>query len=277
MEWARVKTILIWFMLAVNAILLIVFFQRRIEASAMEKQNRQNLVDLLAQRGVSISAEVIPDEATTAQAYEVPRETEKELALVEKMIGTAQAQDAGGNIMLYAGERGSASFRGEGNFDITFSEPVTMQGRDDVQAGVREYLDQLGFAMTDEGRILSVDDVMGVRFTQSFDGKPVFNAQMFVQIDSGGSVIGISGRWVMGAPEPLGGQSMKSTAYALLAFVRNMQQAQTPCDDITDMQLGYFVSSGSRGNAGLTPVWQITANGTQYYIEAMTGKMILNN
>jgi len=273
-EWGRVKTILIGFLLLVNAILLVVYVQRRSETAAIEEEDKQNLVRLLEARGVSVSADVLPDSGETAAVYELPRNLEQELALVERILGQAEAADQGGNIMLYESEAGNARFRGEGNFDFTFSQPLALDLPKDMLRGVEDFLRQAGYAINGDNRLIPVDNGYYAVFGQEIDGYPIFDQNMTAQLSADGALAGLSGRWVMGTPVRIQEQSAKSAAFALLSFVDILENAGTPCSQITEVKLGYITDSAGNGYVRLTPVWRITADGVMRYVDSLTGNLV---
>lgn len=274
MQWTRVKNILILLMLIINALLLGVFLSRQAGQASVRKNSAQDLVAVLREQGVTMLPESIPDDTRPLYSLEAVRDEAFERAVALYLLQDAQAEDQGGNIIVYTGQNGTAAFRGGGNIELALTQPFDTGGAPDAGQAARQLLGRMGFDLTG-AQITSVATGSGhtVEIRQSVSQLPVYNCRLAVSLDENNKLLQLSGRWTAGTPAQADTQATKSAAYALLKFIDAMRRAGTPVSDIAVMETGYVTTTAAPGLIRLLPVWHIVASGADYYINALTGAL----
>ena len=98
MEWSKLKNIILIMLAAVNLCLLFFVVQREWRDSANQRQNRQQAVDFLTDRGIQIHEGQLPDDQMVPRPQTVERDQEEESRLATQLFGedvVVQARGAG--------------------------------------------------------------------------------------------------------------------------------------------------------------------------------------
>lgn len=107
MEWSKLKNIILIMLAAVNLCLLFFVVQREWRDSANQRQNRQQAVDFLTDRGIQIHEGQLPDDQMVPRPQTVERDQEEESRLATQLLGedvVVQARGAG----VYRYQNGAA-------------------------------------------------------------------------------------------------------------------------------------------------------------------------
>ena len=140
MESSKIKNILIAILLFVNLGLLGLIWNDHQQSRENTRQAMESLERVFANRGISMEQVDLP-ENSALMTYGMSRDLDREQKLVEQVLGTVTVEDQGGNIMYYYGEKGQASFRGTGDFEILFSDGA-VTGEEDPAATAKKMLPQ---------------------------------------------------------------------------------------------------------------------------------------
>ena len=260
MDWRRVKSILIIFMLIINLALLTLLVWRRVSDRHVAARAREEMHALLEGQGLHAPPGVIPDENVSATALEVTRDPAIEQALVAVLIGEVTPENLGGNIITYQGAGGSAGFQTGGEFAVLSEAPILLPAGESVT-------ERIGLLLQGWGGQLPPEQ-MGdgtVTVTQVVNGLPVWGNGIVVALE-GDSVAALSGCWVSGTLATLAQQGM-SAGYCLLRYAAEMQEQRT----VEEIQLGYYAAAIDPETVQLTPVWRVRFSGEHLFLDALTG------
>lgn len=257
MDWRRVKTILILFMLAVNFALLLLWGTRLYAANSARAKGDEALLSLLWEQGLTAELGVLPDETVMAYTLEIPRDPELERSLVEELLGACEAENTGGNRIAYVSENGEAIFDTGGDLRIRPNEPLPFGEKQDALEAASALLNRWGGQSEPEPR------GGGVSVTQRISGLPLWNGEMRLS-QSGRGFTELSGRWVLGAPSAVLSQPGHSAGFCLLRFGSNREHT------VLAVELGYASAAVSPEIVRLTPVWRVTMEDGVHFINAVT-------
>ena len=173
MEWSKLKNIILIMLAAVNLCLLFFVVQREWRDSASQRQNRQQAVDFLADRGIQIHEGLLPDDQMVPRPQTVERDQEEESRLAAQLLGedvVVQARGAG--VYRYQNGAGALQFHSDGSFSAELS-PASFPLGADRERSCLDLLAQIGF----EGEAAAREEnTLTVR--QSWEGLPLFNHQV---------------------------------------------------------------------------------------------------
>ena len=270
MNWPRIKWLLIVMLLLGNLVLAGFYLTRRAESVRDDEQALNTLRDVLAERGVSLTPEVMAQLFTDARRLYAPRDQDREAGLADALLGQTTRSDLGGRIFAYDSSSGWAQFRSGGQFEVMWTAPRQTEGSPENDAAL--LLRAAGFPDDTPPEVRQSDDGTTVTLYQSWDGLPVFDGKAQLSYDAGGTLTALSGQWLWGDPLPAGDEMpCPVLATTLLRFSGAQRSAGTPVSTIQKAQLGYFISAGPSEYICLTPVWRLTADGRVMYADAETG------
>ena len=270
METSKVKNIMIVILLGLNLFLaaLVVLDQSESERAAASSQ--ESVRQVLGQYGVGLS-EDIDMSAPAPQAYTVRRDMEKELALMQELLGSVRAEDLGGNIRYYYSAAGQASARGTGELDVLFTSGSTPRGRD-TAATAAKVLKKLGGEGCAELASVSVSGTSTVvEMPYMFSGGVVFNSRMTLTFGQSGLLM-ISGVRLFDTAVPSGTQTMNALT-AIVRFAEVIGESGYVCSELLGLDSGYIMTVTVSGESTLTPVWRFTTDTGSIYINAATGSV----
>lgn len=268
MSWSKLKTIIIYILLLLNLFLLGLVGMNRIRARRYQTAALTEAAAVLERNNILVQWEELPREMKLSPVT-VARDLAKEEQLVRAFLGEdAAAEASGGGLYLYQGAAGSASFRGNGEFTVTFNEPV------DLGTAPREMLGHLDL---DVGRVWEEEDTSSAE--QSLNGVPVYAAGSSVQgpagmtfaHDSEGRLRTVYGRLFLGktaaVPEE---EKPVSVSTALMAFLNFVVDNGDVCGRITDMAPVYRAGGDP---VKLTPAWLIRTGTGGYFVDAVSAEV----
>lgn len=251
MDWSKVKTGMILSLLAVNLLLLGVQVVRIGQERSMERRNEERLAVVLQENGVSVSEKcVLPPSTPQGAVVVMSRDLEAERALAVSLFGEELKEQEQGDNRQFESSQGWIWFRGNGNLDLSVSQPGALTERSLAQA--------LGVSGLDESQ--AVD--------QRYGEYRIFNGGIQATLNQDGSVAAAAGRWVLGTDVQESTQSVRSGTAALLSFAA-LYGEQEPV--LEEAELGYLVAVSKPEYLELMPVWRFRAGGEDYYINAVTG------
>ena len=150
MSWSRLKTIIIYILILLNLFLLALVGMNRLRAWHYQTEALTEAAAVLERNNIQVQWEQLPREMKLP-AVTLTRDLAKEEQLVRAFLGeNVTASASGGGLYVYTAgtESGRANFRGNGEFSVTCSEPLSQS------ATPRELMVQLGL---DIGRVWEED------------------------------------------------------------------------------------------------------------------------
>ena len=116
------------------------------------------------------------------------------------------------------------------------------------------------------------EDVV-LRFRQSWNGAPVFSCEVeFIYRD--GYLTALRGTLLMAAEGTAEAGQTLTLPTALMRFSEGLGATGDVCSAIRAMEPGYRGTAQSlSGGARLTPVWLVTTDTANYYLDCVTGAL----
>lgn len=252
MDSGRLKTAAIIILLMVNLAFGWLLLSQRRNESAQQAQTRKELVQVMANMGITMEESAIPRE-TVLRKYSLTRDMALETALVQAFLGAAAGQDLGGNIHYYENENGRASFRNSGDFEILVSLPGG----------------SIETRLAENGLILARKED---EYFCLLDEREVFNCRIRLSALEGDSYR-IYGRCMLGTLQPGKTVSLLGAATLLLRFQDQAEETGKVFTQIRDIRSGYILRSAVPA-AELLPVWCIETDGGTWYVNVENGQLV---
>lgn len=268
-EWSKLKNIIILILLIVNALLLVMVVTQESSTAHYREQTLADTLAVLEQSGIQVERSAVPTASAPALTLERDRNGEADLAAA--LLGPAEEQDLGSGRFLYVSAQGSAEFRSNGNFSLSFApDAAGAQAGADLAEHALACMEKLGF----EGELLSAAPAGSqgvVVLRQLWQGRPVFSCTAELTYQDG-RLVSAAGRRLMGTPaaDPSAGEPI-SAPTALLRFLSGVSAMGDPCSRVTAIQVGYLLSAAE--TVKLTPAWYLTTDTGSYFLDTLTGEL----
>lgn len=275
MSWSKLKTIIILILLLLNLFLLVLVGANRLRAARYDAAALSGAASVLELNGIQVDRGSLPS-AMELSAVIAARDTRREAALADALLGDGvRADDPAGGLYVYRSPVGSATFRSNGEFSVTFTDPLPVPQGSDRPSQARSLLSGLELWQIDErGDTLTA--------VQQLDGSPVFptasstgqpTAGILFLYDGQGRLTQISGRLCLGdtAPDPEA-QEPITVPTALIAFYNFIVDNGDVCQSIEQMQPVYRTVTMT-DPVHLSPAWRITTDTGEYFLDAATGEV----
>ena len=259
MKTARVKSILILILTFVNVFLLVLLLDQRREEERVYRSAVTHLTALYESKGIRFEPTLLPRSASLP-ALDAARDLAAEQKLAETLLGSASVIDSGGGIYRYFNGSGLCLVRSSGALEASASLPVS-----DPAAFCASLFDAFGY------RSLSAAD--GV-FTaeRTAGGVPIYNASLRCTF-SGDTLVSVTGSFLppLSVVEALEGVDAIS---ALVNFLDYCTGSGEVCTEIRSLSCGYLLQSTVSVPLRLTPVWRVTTDVSEYYVNYQTGEIV---
>lgn len=268
MSWSKLKTIMIYILLLLNLFLLGLVGMNRLRAQRYQTAALTEAAAVLTQNNIQVRREDLPTQMKLPAAVAV-RDLEKEEQLVRAFLGEdIRVSASGGGLYVYEGEAGTASFRGNGEFSITYNGPR------DWSAAPREMMERLDL---DVGRTWEEEGLAAAE--QSLNGVPVYPsgsgnqgaAGMLFEFDSQGLLRGVSGRLLLGKLTSSQAEQSITVSTALIAFFNFVVDSGDLCRELTGMTPVYRAAAGEPVH--LTPAWRVSTDTGDYFVDAVSAEV----
>lgn len=265
MSWSKLKTIMIYILLLLNLFLLGLVGMNRLRARRYQTAAVTEAAAVLTRNNIQVRPEDLPREMKLPAVVAI-RDIQKEEQLVRAFLGEdIRANASGGGLYVYEGKVGTASFRGNGEFTITYNSPS------DWSVTPREMMERLDL---DIGRTWEKEGLAAAE--QSLNGVPVYPsssggqgaAGMTFQFDSHGQLCGVSGRLFLGKITASQEEQPISVSTALIAFFNFVVDSGDLCRELTGMTPVYRAAAGEPVH--LTPAWRISTDTGDYFVDAVS-------
>lgn len=270
MEWRKVKNIIILVLLVVNGFLLAIVGARWGEVRRYEQTALDQAALVLEQNGIRVNKTALGG-ADSLALLTAERSVSAERALAEALLGGAvSAQNQGGGLYSYGNSRGALSFRSGGRIVLRAESDPQWQ-TDDPQTLALRLFDRMGVS----GRVESaaVEDGSGtVTLCQLWEGVALFSCRVEFTFEAG-MLTAMTGTVVPGEMGDGESVSPMNLPTALLRFMEGVLERGDVCSAVESMEPGYRLTQSFSSVVRLEPVWLISTNAANYYMNAVTGQI----
>lgn len=270
MEWRRIKTIIIVILLLVNGFLLVLVGARRSEERRYEQSALTRTLQVLEENGIRITEdEILSRDAGPLRSTERSAAAEGQAAsalLGESVEGT----NRGGGLYIYHTDRGQVSFRSGGELSAVLEDDPRWRTGDPVSHAA-ELVSQMKLELEQVSAAVSGGSGQVV-YRQTVDGAPVFSCRLtFTYAD--GRLTGVDGSLLAAGSFAAESGQVLSLPTVLLRFLDDVLASGDVCSAILAVEPGYLAARSFTGAVRLTPVWRISTNTADYYVDGVTGEL----
>lgn len=262
MNWPRVKTILIFLFLAVDIMLLASIIIPSVTLSRIPQETIKNTAQVLSQRGIEISPEIIPARRESMGIVELYNIWSDPSAVAKRLIGEAGVADGS----VYRNGTKTLALNSDG---FTYENTAT-------EKTVAHELIEMGIDIRDN---LYEEGESSLRSWQTIDGKKLFESEIYAsQADS---AVTVTGYWIFSDREngviintP---DTLLDVTGVLIDFINNpLREAEVK---ITSVETGYSAGTAYRDTThklvSVSPAYKIsTDTGAYYMYDALSGNFL---
>lgn len=270
MEWPKLKNIIILILLLANLFMVSMVLIQERDAAQYREQALDNAVSVLETNGIRVNREQIPNEMEL-NVLTVERDLETEKALAQALLGTCDVSELGGGRYAYESVMGSAEFRSNGNFSITFLDGTRSTRR---TGGEEEHAANLLRDAELTAEFVSGEEIEGrivLKYYQTWQNTPIHSCVITLEYVNG-SLQSMSGLRLMGVPQSGNDKSeLISAPTALMRILNGINDLGDICNEVTAMEAGYFMTATD--TIRLIPVWYVTTDTGVYSLNALTGAL----
>ena len=268
MEGYRVKNIVIVILLIINGFLLVLVGTRRSEALRYEQAALDGSIQVLAENGITLRPEDILSR-TGHQVHTVQRDLAEENRLASTVLGEqVEGVSRGGGLYTYSSEAGQISFRAGGELSSQLAKTSHWKAADP-----ESHAETLMAALGIEYRRVEFNLLGGqgtIVYQQLLEGVPLFTCRITLTY-SDGYLTALAGN-LMAAGDLSGENSeILSLPTVLMHFLHDVLDSGDVCSAVLAVESGYLQSQSFTGTISLQPVWFISTNTTDYYVNGVTG------
>ncbi len=270
MDWSRAKTILIVFLFAVNAFLFGTYMMKENEAKKDALALQSEVVSVLLEQGISVSAESIPSEQVKIHHATV-RVSENMGDAAASLLGeTEETLEA--ERTVYTSPSGNMMFSSD-SFSLVYETGKTVKTSEEAKLLAKDIAGKLGISHTgSEISVVSAQGGYNVTIPQVFGGVRVFGADIELKISDSGSVLG-NGRFIgTGRLTRAEGKTMRVSAL-LLEFADDIKKEKEEKINISHIQYGYTAKNPAGGSVYLVPTLEISTDAGAFYVNMSDGAL----
>ncbi len=274
MEWRKLKNLIILILLMVNGFLLILVAARRGESLLYERSALEGAVQVLEGGGIHVELSGLSD-ADSLAPLNVERELDREFLMAQALLGAGavQADNRGGGLYLYQNGSGELSVRAGGELSAEMAGNPNSLADGAPERHAAQLLKKMGI----DAEQISVDEEdewTRVRFRQLWNGVPLFSCEVEFVYYYQSQLHSVQGTLLAtqaGTAEA--GQAM-TLPTALLRFLEGVTATGDVCSSIQSMRAGYRGTvQPLSGGVRLSPVWLVSTDTAQYYLDCVTGAL----
>ncbi|MCX7614277.1 MAG: hypothetical protein N2Z65_00810 [Clostridiales bacterium] len=271
MEWSKVKTILILVLFGVNLFMLLSLAKILNDEKIIQKDSLETAISIANKNGLEVSDGDIPVNLEGVVTYEIPRNEKMEAKLASSLIGKYSVESPGADTTIYRGEKGEATFRSSGHFEIKMIGDFEIpKNEGDAKTYALKIANVVGIDPLNNYVVIKGGSYR-VHLKQGIRQKEVINSDMEIQFYK--DHIELIGRWVFGDPLSTG-ETPKNTSELVLDLVNELKKQNLLPDKIKSIQTGYVAGAATVGRIKLQPVWSIECEKGQYNFDIVRGTLV---
>ncbi len=270
MEGHRVKSIIIVILLIINGFLLVLVGARHSESQRYEQAALEGSIQVLAHNGIELREDAI-SRRSGYQSCTTQRDLVLENQIASTLLGEpVEGNSRGGGLYIYSADHGQISFRTGGKLTSQLEKSPHWKTADP-----ESYSAALMSSLGIETRRIKYDVIGGngeIVYQQLQDHVPLFACQITLTYQDG-YLIDLSGNLLaMSEPSAEKGELL-SLPTVLMHFLDDVLTSGDVCSSILAVEPGYLMTQSFTSTIGLQPVWYISTNTADYYVNGITGEL----
>ncbi len=269
MNWSKVKSIMIAFLILANLSLLSYIIFEEVSVNKRNEQMAQTITSLLLTKNIKVDEKLVFESAkkTSAQSIYVDNIISDYKSFSHLVLGENVIEQ---NPFEYKSDTATITFSGD-YFEINAHKDMVLYSEKVnkviAQRIAEKYLKQLGFNIKEsEKNTENENNIFKVSFNKKINDLRAFKIGVAVEMSENG-ITSIYGSWYNESPQNSTLSELKSISGVLVEYMNKKSDAS----EISDIQLGYSMPEPDTFHESvyLTPVWKITdANKNALYIDA---------
>ena len=271
MNWSKVKSVMIVFLILVNLSLLSYIVYEEVRVNKQNSQMAQTTASLLKSRHIIVDEKMIADcsKSEKVQSVYVDNIISNYFEFAKKVLGDSSAQISQNR---YQSKLGTIDFMGDifkakaTDNKYLYEKNITTQ---DAEKIITQYLNSLGIN-TEKTRVKLTEEngMYELVYTKKINSLPVFQTYITIKADNSG-INSIYGNWYNINSQNSSVIELKSISGVLVEYMNKKSDLNTDIQ-INGISLGYSALNPDvyHESVFLTPVWKISDSTGDYYIDA---------
>ncbi|MGI6497878.1 MAG: hypothetical protein ACOX0U_03460 [Oscillospiraceae bacterium] len=269
MEWSKLKNIILLILVSVNVFLLVLVVYRQHQTVQLEAREREDVVEVLQKNGISMAVETLPS-SVAFWNLQIEQDRLQTRRIAEAVLGNI-TEETRGSAVTYKNEKGTMDFQGNGTFSIVFHAEERIPSEQEKKSRQKTLLREMKLTTEDEWRREQTDGTVSYSARQQVDGITVFNCVITVTY-SDDRLVSMEGTYLAGKIERDGAkQTTLSVFTALIRLIQYEAGHSVQSSEIQSIQMGYFFPTTLTSVAQMEPVWRISTDKGNYYVNRKTG------
>jgi hypothetical protein len=266
LELPKVKNIIIFILLLVNGFLLLLVGGQQYRVKLYQRSALTQAAQVLEQNGIQVSQDALEQADTLPAALSVSRDVDSEADFAHALLGDDAVCTSQSGVYTYTSSAGTAIFRSGGGFRADLADGPDSHG--DNASHAAQFLRELGLTC----EVLSADSGGAVSVRQLLDGVPLYSCQLTLEYDEN-RLTSIQGTVMTASPTAADSDDALDLPTALIRFMAAVRDSGDVCSSVTALRPGYRSAQTFGSVVQLTPVWQVSTNVSDYYLDGATGEL----
>ena len=268
MDTRKLEYIIIIILALLNVFLLALVISEDVEERNNRRETETLLIELLEKSGIAVGpdAELIQ---TAPAGRTIERDMEQESQRVYALLGEHMSEELGGSIWFYHSDAGQIVMRGTGEMDYLAEGGVHIRARS-PEAVATELFRRAGVELYAEDA--AADTANTVTLCCGWGGFPVYNAVLEFHF-FGEQLSMVSGTLMFSRETAVSESAVMDSAGVLVRFVELVKSEGLICSELRSLTPGYSMTVTVSGESVLTPVWRLTTDTGDVYINAVNGRL----
>jgi len=269
MSISKVKTLAIAALCLINIFFVALIVIDNAADARSERLARTHAVAVLDEFGISVSSDAVITRGAL-RTMRTTRNLDTEARIAQATLGQAVMTPQGGGIYIYESDRGIATFRVTGEFEISLNEGVITNSGGTVRAA-EQLLRAMRLETSGIPYLYGRAGEETVVVATAYRGASIFNGTIEFNFRDG-SLETISGRYFAEIEPAYDGTEISPPGTALLDFLAAVRRGDAESTRIYRVEAGYFYRPGE---GVLAPAWLIISyTGQRYIIDDASGELL---
>jgi len=254
-------------LIAVNAFLILFYGINAWRENRYKDQYNRDLLTAASALGVTLDEELTRPEVEKLLPIYVYRNERKDQEIAKKLLGECEMSEAEDGTVSYLSDFGRVFFAKDGQTELVLLNAAPKDERE-AERQVKTVLRKLG------QKYESIEFVeAGVaRVNLTAVGMPVFNSVLTFSFSDDG--LHVTGRRVLHDPQQVRSAEIRELPGLLLSLFGHWDEMGSTDKTVTGIDLGYLVKNMNGKRVTVLPVWRVSEETCDWYINAMDGSVI---
>lgn len=271
MQWSKVKSILVFILIIVDAFLLFTLLRDYVVEYQKETEKNEHFVAVLSGKGISTGEDFRLPEMLSLPMLEVDRSKNDEDSFTKGLLGDLMERTEGaeGNT-LYVSPQGNVEWSADGKIFGYFLQSgyKLPDSENEMRVATAKILEHCGIKSSIQIEV-QLDKKVAIA---SFDtaGAPVFNR--YLEFTFGEEQVAVSGWWTFQTPYMVRTNNYVTceAADSILALLREAPDVRR----IDSVEIGYVLSNSTGRRTSIVPCCRILTNHGEYFVDSLKNIII---